>query len=178
MPLAISFSPLSTSPLSPSILLFRENHSVIHIALAFRNVAQFAAQEGLAQGRNPVDMDVAFQMVVFVLYDAGAYAFEHFLVFHEVLVLVADADLVLADDLLKDVRHAQAAFLESDVIAEELEDFGIDEHLLEVLAIRIIGIERIAVDDEETYGFVDLRGGQTDAFGMGQCLPHVLHEFV
>ena len=48
----------------------RENHAVIHIALAFRNSTQLALQQSLSQRSYTVNMNVTLKMVVFVLNDA------------------------------------------------------------------------------------------------------------
>ena len=154
----------------------RENHAVVHVALAFGDGAQLALQQGLAQRGDAVNMDMTFKMVVFVLDDTGTDAFKHVLVFLEILVEVLDADLFGAHHLFIDVGQTEAAFLERHHLTKGLKELGVDEHLLETLAIRIIGIEGVAVDDEQADGLVDLGCGQADAFGMGQRLPHVVQQ--
>ena len=89
-----------------------------------------------------------------------------------------DADLVVTHHLFIDIGQAEAAFLKRHHVAKGLDELGVDEHLLEALAFRIVGIEGVAVDDEQADGFVDLGCSQTDAFGMRQRLPHVLQQDV
>ena len=164
--------------MSSAFLLVRENHAIVDVALAFGDVAQLALQQGLAQRGDAVDVDMAFQMVVFVLDDAGTDTLKDFLVLLEILVEVLDADLVVTHHLLIDVGQAEAAFLERHHVAKGFDELGVDEHLLEALAFRIVRIEGVAVDDEQADGFVDLGCGQTDAFGMRQRFPHVLQQDV
>ena len=47
-------------------------------------------------------MHMAFQMVIFVLDDPGFDASEFFLMFHEILIKILDADAVVADHILVD----------------------------------------------------------------------------
>ena len=111
-----------------------------------------------------------------MLYDTGADAFEDLFMLLEILVEILDADFVGAHHLLVDVRQAEATLLERHHVAKGLKHLGVDEHLLKVLGRRVVGIEGVAVDDEETDGLVDLRGGQSYAFGVRQCLPHVIDK--
>ena len=154
----------------------RENHAVVNIALTFGNGAQLALQQGLAQGSNAVDMDMAFQMVIFVLNDAGTDAFKHLLVLLEVLVEILDTDFLGTHHLFVNVRQAKATLLERHHLAKGLNDLGIDKHLLKILAFRIVRKEGVTIDDEQTDGFIDLRSGQSDAFGVCLRLPHVLQQ--
>ena len=119
---------------------------------------------------------MAFKMVILMLDDTGANTLKDLFMFLEVLIKVFDADFIGTHHLLVYIRQAEASFLEGHLIAKSLKEFGIDENLLEVLGGRIIGIEGVAVDEEELDGLVDLRGGKANAFGMGQGLPHVLYQ--
>ena len=50
-------------------LFVRKNHTIIHIALAFADGTQLALQQGFAQRRDAVDVNMTLKMVVFVLDD-------------------------------------------------------------------------------------------------------------
>ena len=93
---------------------------------------------------------MTLQMLILMLDDAGADAFKDFLVLLEVLVEVFDADFVGTHHLFINVRQAEAAFPERHLVAESLKEFGVDESLFEVFGGWIIGIERVAVDDEQS----------------------------
>ena len=123
-------------------------------------------------------MHMAFQMVVFMLDDAGADAGELLFMFHEVLVEVTQADAVGAHHILIDAGKAQAALLERHILAEGVHQLGVDEDLLEAFALWVIGIEGITVHDEKTDGLVHLGSGKADALGMRQGLPHVGEQFL
>ena len=130
-------------------LFVRENHAVIHVTTTVHDGLQLALQQGFAQRRDAIHIDMALQMFILVLDDAGADAFKNFLVLLEVLVKVFDADFVGTHHLFINVRQAEAAFPERHLVAESLKEFGVDKHLLEVLAVGIVGIEGVAVDDKE-----------------------------
>ena len=123
-------------------------------------------------------MNMALQMVVLMLDDTRTNALEDLLVFLEVLVKIAETNFVFTDHFLIDIGQAEAALLKCDIIAEGLEEFGVDEHLFEALRVRIVGIEGVAVGDEETDTLVDLWCSQADALGMDQCLPHVSQQLL
>ena len=102
---------------------------------------------------------MTLQVFVLVLDDAGADTFEDFLMLLEILIEVLDTDFIGAHHFLINVWKAETSLLERYHIAKSLKEFGIDENLLKVLGGWIIGIERVAVDDEEADGLVHLRGG-------------------
>ena len=157
-------------------LFVRENHTVVDVAFAFADGTQLALQQGFAQRCNIIDKNMALQMFILMLYDAGSNTFKNLFVFLEVLVEVFDANFVGTHHLFINMGQAKAAFLERLHFAGSLQNLGVDESLLEVLGSRIVGIEGVAVDEEELDGLVDLRGGKANAFGMGQGLPHVLYQ--
>ena len=95
-------------------------------------------------------MDMAFQMVIFMLDDAGTNAFKHFLVFLEVLVKILDADLIFTNHFFIDVGQAETTFFKRHIVTKRLKEFRVDKHLLETLAVRVVGVERITVDNEKT----------------------------
>jgi len=151
-------------------------HAVVNITLAVHDGTQLALQQGFAQRCDIINKDMALQVFVLMLDDAGTDAFKDLLVLLKVLVKVFDADFVGTHHLFINIGQAKAAFLEWHLVAESLKEFGIDESLLEVLGRRIIGIEGVAIHDEEADGLVDLGRGKTDAFGVGQRLPHVIQQ--
>ena len=83
-----------------------------------------------------------------MLYDTGSNTFKDLFVFLEILVEVLDTDLIRTYDIFIHIGQAEATFPERHLITEGLDEFGIDEHLLEILGSRIIGIERIAIDNK------------------------------
>ena len=123
-----------------SSLFFGEDHPVIHVALPFRDVAQFALKQHFAERGDAVDVHMAFQMVILMLDDSGFDTGKLFLVLHEVLVKVTQADAVGADHLFIDARKAEATLLERHIVTKSLHQMRINKDTLEVFCIRVIGI--------------------------------------
>ena len=105
--------------------------------LAAGDVVELAFEHHLLDLREVVGEDAAFEVVVFVLDDAGQDAVEVAVVVFTVLVVVGDVDVGLADDVLVDFRETEATFGEGNIVAETVGDGGVDKGTLERLVVGI-----------------------------------------
>ena len=67
-----------------------ENHFIVNIDIAFRDIAQLVFEHHLTHRSDSVNIDFSLEMVKFVLYYASAYSIEFLFVFNEVLIQIID----------------------------------------------------------------------------------------
>ena len=101
-----------------SIFLLKERHLIVCAAFAFGNVAKLAAEEHLTHLGKSVDVDMAFQVVIFMLDDARADALKHILVLLKIFVKIMQSDFIFAHNIFAQAWQTQTTFLEMHVFAE------------------------------------------------------------
>ena len=91
---------------------------------------------------------MAFEVVVFVLYDAGKEAFECFGVFYEVFVEIVYCYFGRASYLFVNARHAEASFFVCDSFLAVVDDFRVDEYAFSSFDFREIFFHWSCVNHE------------------------------
>ena len=132
--------------------------------LAAGDVIELAFEHHLLDLREVVGEDLALEVVVLVLDDAGQDAVDVLVVKQTVLVVVGDVDVGLANHLLVDFGQAETALSERDVGAETVGDGGVDERALERFVVGVDFLVGGRIHDEHAHGLAHLRGGETYAF--------------
>ena len=126
-----------------------------------------------------VDEHLAVKMVELMLHDTGQIALHPLVVLLELLVLPLHVDACGTHHLLVDGRQRQTAFLAGvSLRLVALDDVRIDIHLTETLVLGQIVAQHIEVDNRQTDGAPYLGGCQSDAFALGQRLPHIANELL
>src|SRR4051812_6111035 len=99
-----------------------------------------------------------------MLYHAGGHIVEGLFMLFELLIEIANSDLFLTENLLADIGNAKAAFFKVPLIAGLFYHLRIDKDLANAFFFFAFIVHIAAVDHEEAYGFIDLRGGYAHAF--------------
>src|ERR1700733_4757319 len=136
----------------------------------FYQLANFAFDQVALQGADVTDVELAIEMVGFMLEGAGQEFFAGFFEDVSFGILGADGDGLGARDVFAEVGDAEAAFA-LGMFAGGVNDFRVDEDQLGI-GIFFEG----DVDDGDAPGDTDLRSGQADAVRGVHGLEHVVEE--
>lgn len=123
-----------------------------------------------------VDVEFAFEVVTFVLYDACEEAGDNFVVLLEVFVDPCEADVFDAADGLGEPGEAEAAFVAADGVAVEDFDLGVDDGQFASGTFGEAVFDGVCVDDHDAVGSSDLGCGKSDAFAGVHGGIHVFDE--
>lgn len=90
----------------------RKDHFVINFDRASGDIIQFSPEKCFSEGADFVYKQDSFQVVVFMLNDAGGNTFKDLFMFMELFILVSDPDPGLSDHIFMDIGDTQASFVE------------------------------------------------------------------
>ena len=127
-----------------------------------------------------VGEDFAFEVVDFVLCHTCKHAVDFFFVDLPLLVVPAQTDAFVTENVFVDVGDAEATFVEVLFFAYELKDFGVDECVFfsgfEVgVGFLVVGTE---ANDNKLDAEVDLGCGKAYTVGIVHGFVHVGDELV
>ena len=124
-----------------------------------------------------VDEHVTFEMVEFMLHDAGEESFNPFVVGLEFFIEVAHMDAGRTSHSFVDSREAKATFFHGfGFCVVEFKDMGIDVGFLETFVFGIVFLEVVEGDDYYADGFADLRSCKAYTVTVDHRFEHVGNE--
>ncbi len=123
-----------------------------------------------------VDVQLALEVVAFVLYDACQKAFDFLAVRLEVLVEPFQGYVFHPRHVFGDSGEAKAAFAARYGRLVENFDFGVDECHLAACAFREAVAHGVGVDDHKAYVAADLRSRQPHTLAEVHGVEHLCHQ--